>query len=107
MPSSSDENTAPSSDKVCSSSKCKTRLPIGYDKKTCIKCCEKASERMARKRKRDKEDQGSHRKLVLQPTTTGNGGIIKENAPQDVIYVESDEELTSDENPVSIDRLGL
>jgi hypothetical protein len=102
MPSNSDENAALPGERMCSQSKCKAKLPADYDKKTCPNCREASRVGMAKKRKRDKEDQGARKKPILQSTTAVNTNTQRDNLPQEILYVESDEELTSDENKVSI-----
>ena len=101
MPSNSDENAAPPCERTCSQSKCKAKLPSDYNKNTCPNCYEASRMSMARKRKRDKEEQGARKKPILQPTTAINTNARRDNPPQEIIYVKSDDKLTSDENQVS------
>jgi hypothetical protein len=95
MPSIPDENLAPPSDRECSQSKCKAKLPVGYKFKSCEKCREVSRLGMQKKRKREKEDEGHQRQAVLQPSTVVNSPVERST---EATYIE---ESTSDEGEVS------
>ncbi len=93
MPPTSQADFAPPSKTLCSQSKCKATLPVGYQFKTCENCRNNSRLGMRKKQKRGKADEGP----LHSPATPPSNSTLKEKGPTE----DSDTELTHDESKVS------
>lgn len=90
---------APPPENLCTQSKCKAILPTGYQYKTCEKCRQISKLSMQKKRKRDKDNEGSG---PSHPQVTAPGrSDLEQEGPVENTYVGSDTDLMHDEGKVS------